>query len=88
MDLVKNGTVTESCLPFSLKCERDKKEVEEYAKKYKDNSQLNPYYAKNAYILANYSENNSYQIFEFIINKLINEGHVYASIVLYDDFFT
>ena len=82
INLVKNGTVNESCFGYSsvdgtvLKC----------PKKCEKNGNFHKYYAKNAYILDNYSNKNFYEIVALIIDQLITEGPVSSSIPVYDDF--
>ena len=81
--LVKNGTVTESCMPYSS----GNKIVEECITKCKNNEEMKLFYSKNAYsIKDNYDEENFYDIVAVIIDQLINFGPVLSSIDIYKDF--
>ena len=83
MNLVKSGTVTENCFKYSS----GKEIVEACPNKCKNNNvEFKLYNAKNAYVISNYSKNNFYEIVELIIDQLITEGPVTASIPVYTDF--
>ena len=82
MNLIKNGTVNESCFGYSSQ----NGNVKKCPKKCEKNGQFTKYYAKKAYILDNYSKNNFYEIVTLIMDQLINEGPVSSSIPVYDDF--
>ena len=51
LNLIKNGTVTEGCLPFSS---GDGKVVDECPTSCKDGSQFKKYYSQNAYSTEDY----------------------------------
>ena len=82
--LVKNGTVTEECEPFSssngvttttcpIKC--------------KDGKDMVKYYAKNSYATTfDYDTEEYYDVVTVIMDQLINYGPVASGIVCYDDF--
>ena len=82
LNLVKNGTVTEECLPYSS----NKKIIEECRKLCKDGSVFQKFYAKNAYKIPKINENNYYDIVEYIIEQIYNYGPVYSSMISYKDF--
>lgn len=84
MNLVKNGTVTEKCFEYSS----GNKFVEKCPNKCNENTiEFKKKYAKNAYVLEDHSQENYYNIVELIIDQLITEGPVAASINLYNDIF-
>ena len=63
MNLVKNGTVTEGCLPYSS---GEGTIVDKCPSSCKDGSQFIKYYAKNAYMTENYySEDTFYEIVNY-----------------------
>ena len=81
LDLVKNGTVTEECLPYSSV----KGEVEECPTSCKDGSDIKKrYYAKNTYLVD--SSKNYYDIVTLIMDQLINFGPVVTQTLTYYDF--
>ena len=81
--LVKNGTVTESCMPYAS----GNLTVEQCITKCKNNEEMKLFYSKNAYsTLDNYDEENYYNIVAIIIDQLINFGPVLSQIDTYKDF--
>ena len=84
LNLIKNGTVTEQCLPFSsgngiitadcpVKCV--------------DGSNIKKYYSQNAYMTEEtVTQGNYYDIVLLIIDQLVNKGPVVAGITVYKDF--
>ena len=82
-NLVKNGTVTEECLPYSS----DGGLVGECPTKCKDNSELEKYYSLNAYsnFITDIKEH-YYDVVTVIIDQLINYGPLVAGIDCYEDF--
>ena len=84
MNLVKNGTLTEGCLPFSS---GDGISMEECPTKCKDGSEFKRYYSQNAYLTEDYySEETFYEIVALIMDQLINKGPVVTGIDVYEDF--
>ena len=82
LSLIKNGTLTEECLPFSSgeqiieECPTTCKNPEiEYKK----------YYAKNAYFIG-INENNFYEVTSIIIDQLLTDGPVVTNFNVYSDF--
>ena len=85
LNLIKNGTLTEGCLPFSS---MDGKTIEPCPTSCKDGSEYKKYYAQNAYSTQDYySEDTFYEIVTLIIDELIKNGPVVTSIMVYRDFF-
>ena len=85
LHLVKNGTVTEECLPFSS---GDGITIEECPAKCKDGSDLKKYYAQNAYMTQDYySKDTLYDIILIIMDQLITNGPVVTAISVYGDFY-
>ena len=87
-NLVKNGTVTEKCLPYSsADVSWIFEEVEECPTKCKDGSDIIKYHSKNAYsTLYDYNQDNYYDIVTLIMDQLINYGPLQAHIEVYEDF--
>ena len=86
LNLVRNGTVTEDCFEFSSK----NGNVEECRTSCK-NSKIayEKYYAKKAFVLKeDVNKTNFYDIVTFIMDELIRNGPVYATISDYADFKT
>ena len=83
LNLVKNGTVTEECIPYTALYGI----VEKCSSSCKDGSEKIKYYAKNAYIIEPiYDEEHYYDYVKVIIDQLINYGPVVSSIHDYKDF--
>ena len=83
LNLVKNGTVTEECMPYTASYGI----VEKCSSSCKDGSEKIKYYAKNAYIIEPiYDEEHYYDYVKVIIDQLINYGPVVSSISDYYDF--
>ena len=86
LNLIKNGTVTEQCLPFSS---GDGKVIAECPKeKCQDGSEAKRYYSQNAYLTeGTVTQENYYDIVTLIIDQLIYKGPVVAGISIYQDFY-
>jgi cathepsin B len=85
-NLVKNGTVTEQCLPYSSS---DGSTIEACPTKCKNGDDIVKYYAKNAYTTEeDYSQENYYDIVTAIIDQLITKGPVESGIRVYSDFYS
>jgi C1A family cysteine protease len=84
LNLIKNGTLTEGCLPFSSS---DGKTIVPCPESCKDGSEFKRYYAQNAYMTGDYySEETFEDIVLLIIDQLLNNGPVTSNIVVYEDF--
>ena len=83
LNLIKNGTVTEQCLPYTS----GSKVIEECPAKCKDGSDIKKYYSQNAYTTDGLvTETNYYDIVTLIIDQLISKGPVATGIIVYKDF--
>lgn len=82
LNLIKNGTITEQCVPFSS----GNGTIEECPTTCKDGTEFKRYYAKNAYISYSANENNFYDLVTLIMDQLINFGPVMTGITCYNDF--
>ena len=84
-NLVKNGTVTEECLPYSS---GDGKIVDECPIKCKNGEDIIKYHSTNGYSTKDdYCKENYYDIVTVIIDQLTTYGPVTSSIALYEDFY-
>ena len=84
LNLIKNGTLTEGCLPFSS---YDGRTMEPCPTSCKDGSEFKKYYAQNAYMTEDYySKDNFYDIVLLIVDQLIRKGPVVAGIDVFEDF--
>ena len=84
LNLVKNGTVTEECLPFSS---ADGIIKEKCPNLCKDDSIPKKYYSQNAYMTQDYyTSDYLYDIIILIIDQLTTKGPVVSGIKIYDDF--
>ena len=84
LNLVKNGTVTEECLPFSS---ADGETIEKCPAKCKDGSDMVKYYGQNTYMTEDYySEDSFYDIVLIIMDQLTTKGPVVTGIDVYMDF--
>ena len=83
LNLIKNGTLTEECFPFSA----GDGNVEECPTSCKDQSEFKRYFAQNAYFTQDYySKDTFYQIVPLIMDELIENGPVVSAISVYEDF--
>ena len=85
LNLVKNGTVTEGCLPYKSgdgetmpQCPTSECE---------DGSEFKKYYAQNAYVAENYVQEDFYDLVIMIMDQLVTQGPVSGGFAVYDDFF-
>ena len=84
MNLVKNGTVTEGCLPFTS---GDGTVTAKCPTSCKDGSQFKKYYSQNAYLTEDYySQDTFYDIVILIMDQLTTKGPVVSRFDVYDDF--
>ena len=84
MNLIKNGTVTEECLPFNS---GDGIIKDECPTTCKDGSTPKKYYARNAYMTQDYYSNETfYEIVALMMDQLINKGPIVTAIDVYYDF--
>ena len=84
LNLIKNGTLTEECFPFSS---GDGKVIDECPTSCKDGSEFKRYYAQNAYFTQDYySKDTFYDIVPLIMYELIENGPVVSAITVYEDF--
>ena len=66
--LVKNGTITERCLPYSS---ADGKIIEQCPSKFKNGDEFKKYYSKNDYTTQlDFDKENYYDIVAIIMDKL------------------
>ena len=85
-NLVKNGTVTEECMPYSSS-DGINYEILECPSKCEDGSDIIKYYSKSAYTTKfDYNQENYYDIVTLMIDQLINYGPLQSEIDVYDDF--
>ena len=83
LNLVKNGTVTEECLPYTS---QDGKYLENCPQKCKNGSELIKYYSYKPYSTEKYySEDNFYDIILLIMDELVKNGPLVAQVDLYQD---
>ena len=84
LNLIKNGTLTEGCLPFSS---IDGVTMEECPTSCKDGSEFKKYYAQNAYTTQDYYSIETFEeIVILIMDQLTTYGPVVTSIDVYEDF--
>ena len=84
LNLIKNGTVTEQCLPFSS---GEGTIVDGCPQKCKDGKNIKKYYSQNAYSTENQiTKENYYQMVGLIIDQLISKGPGVSYLNIYKDF--
>ena len=82
--LVKNGTVTETCMPFTSE---EGTSVEECPSKCKNNENFIKYKSKNAYSTTFDFTDNYYDVVTIMMDQLINYGPIVTSILAYSDLY-
>ena len=86
LNLIKNGTVTEKCLPFSSGDGKVKAECPKT--KCEDGSAAKRYYSQNAYTTDGLSiKDDYYNIVTLILDQLVNRGPFVSAIMIYEDFY-
>ena len=84
LNLIKNGTVTEECLPYSSS---ENHTVEPCPATCKDpNVEYKKYYAKNLFRVK-IDQNNFYDVTAFIMDQLLTQGSVITSLTVFRDFY-
>ena len=84
LNLIKNGTVTEECLPFSS---GNGTIIDKCPEKCKNGSELYLYYAQSAYLTEGLLSNETYyDIVTLILDQIINKGPVVSRLSLHQDF--
>ena len=83
MNLVKNGTVTESCFPYAS---ADGKTIPECPNQCADGTEYKRYYSQNAYIVHNDYQEKFNDLAILIMDQLVSVGPVSAGINVYTDF--
>lgn len=82
LNLIKNGTVTEECLPYSSMNHK----VEACPTTCKDpNVEYKKYYAKNLFRVR-IDQNNFYDVTAFIMDQLLTQGPVITGMTVFRDF--
>ena len=82
--LVKNGTVTETCMPFTSE---EGISVEECPTKCKNDEEFIKYKSKNQYFTNFDYTDNYYDVVAIMMDQLINYGPMVAMITVYSDFY-
>ena len=83
LNLVKNGTVTEGCLPYKS---GDGKTIPECPTTCKDGTEYKRYYAQNAYLAQNNRQADFYDLVIMIMDQLVTQGPVSGGFTVYADF--
>jgi cathepsin B len=85
-NLVKNGTTTDSCMPYTSSSGINSN-IEKCPAKCGDGNDIEKFNSKSAYTTVyDYEQENYYDIVTVIMDQLINYGPVQASIQVYEDF--
>ena len=86
LHLIKNGTLTDSCFPYTS---GEDGSIEECPTKCKsENDEFKRYYAQNAYLTEDYLNQNTFlEIVTLIIDQLITFGPVVSGFDVYRDFY-
>ena len=82
--LVKNGTVTETCMPFTS---AEGTRVEECPPQCKKNEEFIKYKSKNAYSTSFDYSDNYYDVVTIMMDQLINNGPLVTHIASYEDLY-
>ena len=82
LNLVKNGSLTESCFPYASS---DGKTMPECPTKCADGSEYKKYYSQNAYQVDNYSQEKFYDFVILVMDQLVTYGPVRGAFDYYAD---
>ena len=85
LNLVKNGTVTESCFPFAS---GDGKTIPQCPSQCEDGSEFKKYYSQNAYMASNSDQSNFYDLVILLMDQLVTQGPILGGFIVYQDFRT
>ena len=83
LNLVKNGTVTESCFPFAS---GDGITIPQCPSQCEDGSELKKYYSQNAYSASNYAQSSFYDFVILLMDQLVTQGPILGGFTVYQDF--
>ena len=83
MNLVKNGTVTESCFPY---VSTDATTIPDCPNTCKDGSEFKKYYSQNAYNADSTKQENFYDLVILVMDQLVNYGPMRTGFTVYKDF--
>ena len=83
LNLIKNGTTTEECFPFSS----SEKLIPECPSKCINGSEIKKYYSQNAFQIENNNQNDFKDLVLIIMDQLINEGPITAIFDVHNDFY-
>jgi hypothetical protein len=83
LTLVKNGTLTEQCFPFTSS---DGKTIPECPTTCQDGSEFKKFHAQNAYSAKNTNQKDFYDLVILIMDQLITEGPIIAQFTISEDF--
>ena len=87
-NLVKNGTVTDSCMPYTSSSGKNYN-IDKCPNKCNNGNDFEKYYSKSAYsTVFDLIQENYYDIVTVIMDQLINYGPVQSSIHVYEDFYS
>ena len=80
--LVKEGTITEGCMPYTS---ADGKTIEECPSTCKNDEEFIKYRSKNPYSTTFDFETNYYDVVTIIMDQLVNYGPVVSNILVYEE---
>ena len=83
LNLIRNGTVTESCFPFAS---GDGKTIPQCPSQCEDGSEIKKYYSQNAYRASNSAQSNFYDLVILLMDQLVTQGPILGGFVVYQDF--
>lgn len=84
LNLVRNGTVTEGCFPYSS---TDGKTIPKCINECKDGSELKKYHSQNAYMIHNNNQEYFNELIILLMDQLVTQGPFSAGFDVYEDFY-
>ena len=83
LNLVKNGTLTEGCFPFTS---RDGQTIPKCPNKCQDDSEYKKYHSQNSYYASNSKQEYFKELVLLVMDQLVTEGPIFAGFMIHNDF--
>ena len=83
LNLVKNGTLTEGCFPFTSS---DGQTIPKCPNECQDGSEFKKYHSQNSYYASNSKQEYFKELVLLVMDQLVTEGPIFAGFMIHNDF--